>query len=48
MAPKLTHERGTTKAQLQTMQIATTSPTADAGPQPCKVEANNNKQQTTD
>jgi hypothetical protein len=47
MAPKLTRERGTTEAQLQTLQTATTGPTADAGPQPCKVEANKSKQQTT-
>jgi hypothetical protein len=44
MAPKLTRERGMTEVQLQT---TTTGPTAEAGPQPCKVEANNNKQQTT-
>ena len=47
MAPKLTREQGTTEAQLQSAQIATTGPTADARPQPCKVEANNIKQQTT-
>jgi hypothetical protein len=28
------------------LQTATTGPNADAGPQPCKVEANKSKKQT--
>jgi hypothetical protein len=45
MAPKLTH--GMTEAQLQTLQTATIGPIVDVGPQPCKVETNKSKQQTT-
>jgi hypothetical protein len=47
MAQRITRERGTTEVQLQTLQTATTGPTVDAGLQPCKVEANMSKQQTT-
>jgi hypothetical protein len=47
VALKLTRVQGMTEAQLQTTQNATRGPTAAAGPQPCKFEENNSKQQTT-